>query len=167
MLGWGFQHITFVDNGRVSYSNPVRQPLYEFSDAFREGQALLKTEAAVVSLKKIFPGVQACGEYLSIPMPGHCDTDSVSHSATYTTILGIMTEIALFFLVFWQSDEEIRKDALRLLDLIRSHDVVFLLTDTRERWVMLIDNNLFTVSVSFYAYLRYAVDGFLLSAAHI
>jgi ubiquitin-like modifier-activating enzyme ATG7 len=30
LLGWGVRHMTFVDNGRVSYSNPVRQALFEF-----------------------------------------------------------------------------------------------------------------------------------------
>ena len=25
LLGWGVRHVTFVDNGRVSYSNPTRQ----------------------------------------------------------------------------------------------------------------------------------------------
>ena len=24
LLGWGVRHVTFVDSGRVSYSNPVR-----------------------------------------------------------------------------------------------------------------------------------------------
>jgi len=24
LIGWGIKHITFVDNGKVSYSNPVR-----------------------------------------------------------------------------------------------------------------------------------------------
>ena len=24
LLSWGYEHITFVDNGKVSYSNPVR-----------------------------------------------------------------------------------------------------------------------------------------------
>lgn len=32
LLGWGVRHITFVDNGRVSYSNPSRQCLFEFED---------------------------------------------------------------------------------------------------------------------------------------
>ena len=28
LLGWGVRHVTFVDNGRVSYSNPVRSVIY-------------------------------------------------------------------------------------------------------------------------------------------
>jgi hypothetical protein len=31
LLGWGVSKITFVDNGTVSYSNPVRQTLYGIS----------------------------------------------------------------------------------------------------------------------------------------
>ena len=38
LLGWGVTHITFVDNGRVSYSNPVRQPLFEFADCVDGGK---------------------------------------------------------------------------------------------------------------------------------
>ena len=38
LLGWGVEHITFVDNGRVSFSNPVRQPLFEFSDCVDGGK---------------------------------------------------------------------------------------------------------------------------------
>ena len=32
LLGWGVRQITLVDNGRVSYSNPSRQCLFEFED---------------------------------------------------------------------------------------------------------------------------------------
>eukprot|EP00565_Helicotheca_tamesis_P007706 CAMPEP_0185735580 /NCGR_PEP_ID=MMETSP1171-20130828/25680_1 /TAXON_ID=374046 /ORGANISM="Helicotheca tamensis, Strain CCMP826" /LENGTH=69 /DNA_ID=CAMNT_0028405943 /DNA_START=41 /DNA_END=247 /DNA_ORIENTATION=- len=28
LLAWGIKNITFVDNGKVSYSNPVRQSLF-------------------------------------------------------------------------------------------------------------------------------------------
>lgn len=49
------RHITFVDNAKISYSNPVRQPLYEFEDCLSGGKA--KALAAVDRLKKIFPGV--------------------------------------------------------------------------------------------------------------
>jgi ubiquitin-like modifier-activating enzyme ATG7 len=32
LLGWGFRNITFVDQARVSFSNPVRQSLFSFED---------------------------------------------------------------------------------------------------------------------------------------
>ena len=53
--GWGVRHITFVDNAKISYSNPVRQPLYEFEDCLAGGKS--KAMAAVEKLGKIFPGV--------------------------------------------------------------------------------------------------------------
>lgn len=49
------RHITFVDNAKISYSNPVRQPLYEFEDCLGGGKS--KAMAAVERLTKIFPGV--------------------------------------------------------------------------------------------------------------
>lgn len=49
------RHITFVDNAKISYSNPVRQPLYEFEDCLGGGKS--KALAAVERLAKIFPGV--------------------------------------------------------------------------------------------------------------
>ena len=30
LLGWGARKITFLDNSKVSFSNPVRQSLFEF-----------------------------------------------------------------------------------------------------------------------------------------
>jgi ubiquitin-like modifier-activating enzyme ATG7 len=30
LIGWGIKNITFLDYSKVSYSNPVRQTLYEF-----------------------------------------------------------------------------------------------------------------------------------------
>jgi len=49
------RRITFVDNAKISYSNPVRQPLYEFEDCLGGGKS--KAMAAVDRLAKIFPGV--------------------------------------------------------------------------------------------------------------
>ena len=69
LLGWGVRKITLVDNSRVSYSNPVRQSLFKFSDCLDGGTG--KAEAAAKSLKEIFPGVDAVGVNLSIPMPSH------------------------------------------------------------------------------------------------
>ncbi|MGH0182707.1 UNVERIFIED_CONTAM: hypothetical protein FKN15_010558 [Acipenser sinensis] len=108
--GWGVRHITFVDNAKISYSNPVRQPLYEFEDCLSGGKS--KALAAVERLNKIFPGVNAQGFNMSIPMPGH----PVNFS-----------EVTM---------EQACKDVEQLEKLISSHDVVFLLMDTREsRWL--------------------------------
>ena len=48
------KNITFVDNGKVSYSNPVRQSLFNFEHCLDGGQ--LKAQAAATMLEKIFPG---------------------------------------------------------------------------------------------------------------
>jgi ubiquitin-like modifier-activating enzyme ATG7 len=53
--GWGVRNITFVDSARVSFSNPVRQPLFEFEDCLDGGK--IKAICAADRLKKIFPGV--------------------------------------------------------------------------------------------------------------
>lgn len=49
LLGWGVRSITFVDNSRVSYSNPVRQSLYTFNDCHAGGRP--KAAAAAEALK--------------------------------------------------------------------------------------------------------------------
>ena len=106
LLGWGVRKITFVDNGRVSYSNPVRQPLFEFEDCLAGGAQ--KATTAVEALKKIYPGVDAVGHQISVPMAGHPITDATRSREQFHT----------------------------LIELFDSHDVVFLLMDTREsRWL--------------------------------
>ena len=66
LMAWGFKNITFIDNGRVSLSNPVRQSLFEYNDNNK-----LKAECASEMLKKIYPGINSSWYNLSIPMPGH------------------------------------------------------------------------------------------------
>jgi ubiquitin-like modifier-activating enzyme ATG7 len=108
LLGWGVKTISFVDNGRVSYSNPVRQFLYDFKDCQDGGR--WKVEAAAERLIEIFPGSNPSAHVLSIPMPGHPIPES---------------EMDKFL-----------NDFERLCKLIQSHDVIFLLTDSREsRWL--------------------------------
>jgi ubiquitin-like modifier-activating enzyme ATG7 len=68
LLGWGVRNITLVDSGRVSYSNPARQCLFEYEDCVNKR---FKAEAAAERLRRIFPDVNANGVVLSIPMPGH------------------------------------------------------------------------------------------------
>lgn len=48
LLAWGVTHITFVDYGKVSYSNPVRQSLFTFADALNGGK-----EKAVTAAKRV------------------------------------------------------------------------------------------------------------------
>ena len=106
LLGWGVRKITFVDNGRVSYSNPVRQPLFDFEDCL--GGGAKKAVRASEALRRIYPGVDSAGHDLSVPMAGHPITDAVKS----------------------------KKDFDQLKELTDSHDVIFLLMDTREsRWL--------------------------------
>lgn len=106
LLGWGVRSITFVDSGRVSYSNPVRQPLYTFEDCKDGGRD--KAECAAEALKTIYPSVESQGVKLEIAMAGH----------------GVYDE------------ETQQKEYEKLVELIKEHDVVFLLMDSREaRWL--------------------------------
>ncbi|KFA66998.1 hypothetical protein S40285_06253 [Stachybotrys chlorohalonatus IBT 40285] len=106
LLGWGVRKITFVDYGKVSYSNPVRQPLFEFDDCVGGGKP--KAPQAAAMLKRIYPGVDSEGYSLSVPMLGHPFTDEAKTKA----------------------------DLEKLEGLIAEHDVIFLLMDTREsRWL--------------------------------
>ncbi|KAI9287037.1 hypothetical protein BC943DRAFT_320536 [Umbelopsis sp. AD052] len=106
LLGWGVRKITFVDYGKVSFSNPVRQPLFVFDDCLDGGAS--KAHAAAANLRKVYPGVDATGVELSIPMPGHTVAN----------------------------ESKVSQDVDQLRDLIASHDVIYLLMDSREsRWL--------------------------------
>lgn len=108
LLGWGIRHFTIVDNGRVSYSNPVRQSLFTLEDCHADGgRGRPKAVAAAAALSTIAADVHSRGLSLSIPMPGHAE------------------------------DPAVLKNSIETLDtLIREADAVFLLTDTREsRWL--------------------------------
>jgi ubiquitin-like modifier-activating enzyme ATG7 len=106
LMAWGVRKITFVDNATVSYSNPVRQPLFTHHDASHAGTQ--KAEAAAKALKEVFPGMDAKGEVMSVPMLGHPPLDI----------------------------ESAKNDLTKLEKLIEEHDAVFLLMDTREsRWL--------------------------------
>ena len=107
LVGWGVRSITFVDSGRVSFSNPSRQTLFELADA---QAGAFKAEAAVAALRRITPAslLDARSVVLSIPMPGHPNA----------------------------SDAAIAADASTLRALIDEHDAVFSLLDSREaRWL--------------------------------
>jgi ubiquitin-like modifier-activating enzyme ATG7 len=114
LMGWGIRHITFVDNGRVAYSNPVRQSLFAYEDA---KQGKFKAVAAAEQVMRIFPDMTATAELLAIPMPGHAYR--VTHEAASSATDCLTDELA----------------RARLDQLVQNHDVVFNLTDSREaRW---------------------------------
>ncbi|KAI5858184.1 E1-like protein-activating [Durotheca rogersii] len=69
LMGWGVRKITFVDYGAVSFSNPVRQPLFTYNDCLKGGAP--KAIRAAEVLREIYPGVDSEGHVLSVPMLGH------------------------------------------------------------------------------------------------
>ena len=108
LLGWGVKNITFVDSGTVSFSNPVRQPLFTFQDCI--GGATGKAERAAEALREIYPGVNAVGHDMTVPMAAHPFSDA--------------------------QEPGVRRDYEKLRELFETHDAVFLLMDTREsRWL--------------------------------
>ncbi|ABN65006.2 Autophagy-related protein 7 (Autophagy-related E1-like activating enzyme ATG7) [Scheffersomyces stipitis CBS 6054] len=109
LMGWGVRKITFVDNGRISYSNPVRQPLFSFKDCFSDnGQGEMKAARAAEALKEIFPGVSSEGISLEVPMIGHPVSDEAKSKSNFGT----------------------------LSQLFDDHDIIYLLMDSREsRWL--------------------------------
>jgi ubiquitin-like modifier-activating enzyme ATG7 len=106
LQGWNVKKITFVDNATVSFSNPVRQPLFVYKDCLEGGAK--KAIRAAEALKEIYPGADSTGYAMSVPMLGHPITNE-----TVT-----------------------KKDFEQLEKLIKEHDAIFLLMDTREsRWL--------------------------------
>ncbi|RPB29577.1 E1-like protein-activating [Terfezia boudieri ATCC MYA-4762] len=106
LQGWGVRRITFIDNGTVSYSNPVRQPLFTHKDCI--GGQTHKATRAAAALKEINPNVDAQGYVMSVPMAGHPIRDEANTKADFE----------------------------KLQELFQAHDAIFLLMDTREsRWL--------------------------------
>jgi ubiquitin-like modifier-activating enzyme ATG7 len=104
LLAWGVTNITFVDSGRVSFSNPARQWLFTLEDA---ASGAPKAETAAKRLKEVLPSETISGIDLSVPLPGH--PGDLSH---------------------------LDSSFSHLETLIKSNDVVFMLTDSREsRWL--------------------------------
>jgi hypothetical protein len=62
MQGWGVRDVTFVDNGVVSMSNLVRQPLYRFEDVKQP-----KADIAANNLQQILPSMVIIIFYVNDP----------------------------------------------------------------------------------------------------
>ncbi|EDW74525.1 uncharacterized protein Dwil_GK21355 [Drosophila willistoni] len=108
LLSWGFKTITIMDSGKVSYCNPVRQSLYTHADAAAGN--LMKATTAAKRLKEINPNAETKGYVIQIPMPGHTIGESLI--------------------------EQTKQDLSLIEEQVQAHDVIFLLTDSREsRWL--------------------------------
>lgn len=94
LMAWGVRKVTFVDNSTVSYSNPVRQPLFEFSDVGKR-----KAPAAAEALKKVFPLMDVEGVELSVPMIGHPVTNEESEHEQYDRLCELFDEHDVIFLL--------------------------------------------------------------------
>ncbi|KAH3899321.1 related to Ubiquitin-like modifier-activating enzyme ATG7 [Saccharomycodes ludwigii] len=94
LLSWGVRNFTFVDNGRVSHSNPVRQSLFNFEDV---GQ--WKAEAAAKNLKKIFPQLNTESYVLDIPMIGHPPTNEGKQKKDYEKLYQLFQQNDAIFLL--------------------------------------------------------------------
>ena len=106
LSAWGISQISFIDYGKVSYSNLTRQSLFTLNDFNKEGEGLGKAEACVKNLKLIAPNIKTTAYSFKIPMPGHFCTES-------------------------QLEDEY-ENLLRFEELVKSHDVVYNILDTRE-----------------------------------
>ena len=133
LVSWGYRKITFVDAGKVSYSNPVRQCLFTYEDSIAPDN--FKAPIAAKRLKEVFPMVKATGEILKIPMPGHAVASND------------------------QAQAELYDNMERLNALVKDHDAIFLLTDSREsRWLPTVLANVhnkicLTIALGFESYL--------------
>lgn len=109
LIGWGARNIDFLDYGKVSYSNPVRQSLYNFEDS--KDQTIFKADKAAIKLKEILPSINSKGHPISIPLPSRTLVDK-------------------------NSEEKYFEKVEYIDNLIKESDIIFLLTDSREsRWL--------------------------------
>ncbi|KAL8429129.1 hypothetical protein Efla_003182 [Eimeria flavescens] len=110
LAAWGVKAITFVDGGRVALNNPSRQSLFSHQDAAADGGlGRLKAEAARDGIIAVRPSMECNAVVLDVPMPGHPR---------------------------FLSGDSLERRVEALQELIDRHDVVFLLTDSREsRWL--------------------------------
>ncbi|KAI3640104.1 hypothetical protein MIR68_000982 [Amoeboaphelidium protococcarum] len=114
LIGWNVTDFLIVDNGKVSYSNLPRQPLYTFADYGRN-----KVDVARTNLLAINPSYKVRAEQLTIPCPGHYDhlRDRLPLNEQSLQDKDII---------------QLQRDLGRLENLIKECNVIFLLTDSRE-----------------------------------
>jgi ubiquitin-like modifier-activating enzyme ATG7 len=96
LLGWGVKNVTLVDNGHVSYSNPVRQSLFTFEDAKAKSA---KAETAALRAREIDPNANVQGIALHIPMPGHPIINPIEFEASVARLQKLIASHDALFLL--------------------------------------------------------------------
>ncbi|CAG8957483.1 hypothetical protein HYFRA_00011465 [Hymenoscyphus fraxineus] len=96
LMAWGVRKITFVDNANVSYSNPVRQPLFDHKDAATGAK---KAHRAADALQEIYPNVDSTGHVLAVPMLGHPVEDEANIRVDFETLQKLIDEHDAIFLL--------------------------------------------------------------------
>lgn len=94
LLGWGFLNLTFVDNGKVSYSNPIRQSLYSANDCSKvSSKAVLSAE----KIKQINPCALSEGHNVTILCPDHPIIDNMQSVEDYELLIKLINEHDIIF----------------------------------------------------------------------
>lgn len=107
--------------------------MFTYDDSIKSDN--FKAPIAAERLREVFPMVETRGEVLKIPMPGHAVGQN---------------EAAI---------KEVLEGLHRLDELVKEHDAVFLLTDSREsRWLPTVLTGIhnkicFTIALGFETYL--------------
>lgn len=96
LMAWGVRKITFVDNATVSYSNPVRQPLFDHKDA---ADGAKKAYRAAEALQEIYPNVDSTGYMLNVPMLGHPVEDEANIRMDFETLQKLIEDHDVVFLL--------------------------------------------------------------------
>jgi ubiquitin-like modifier-activating enzyme ATG7 len=94
LIPWGVSHITFVDCGSVSYSNPPRQSLFTFEDVGKP-----KAEAAAMRLKEIVPYFEIESRNLEILMPGHNESSETQLQEKFQELSRLIEEHDIIMLL--------------------------------------------------------------------
>lgn len=140
LVAWGVTQLTLVDCGRVTLSSPVRQTLFIHEDAsWNNGRGRLKVVAAKRRLLDIRPDLSINALTMDIPMPGHSRyLSSFGHNfGTSISNSGTSGLSESPVSPSFTKPLESLNGTLELLErLVDTHDVVLLLTDSREsRWL--------------------------------
>lgn len=94
LLQWGVLKFTFIDNGKVIPSNPVRQCLFDVNDLRKE-----KAQAAAEAITRIHPSAECKHISMTIPMPGipglpslENDVDTLENAIVDSDVVFLLTD---------------------------------------------------------------------------